>query len=389
MTVGEYRSYQYLEAGVDYQVFEMPTEDDRVPSRAVPTTPEQEARVARIMASHLIASAHEHLSVRPVRPADFRPYRTQGREVTPYRGIRRSGMDLVFDGGLASPTRARELWAWDDVVCDLGIRLSDWAHQDHLVPVTHVAQIDRLKAEGRVGAVLTLESASPVGGDVDRLDVLYGLGLRSIGITYSESNRLGSGLSEARDGGLTAFGRAAVRRMNQLGIIIDLAHAGDRTARDTIAASEQPVLISHAGARALWDMPRLKPDDVIRACAEAGGLIGISASPLSTVSRQHPVHTIDSVMDHFAHCVELVGIEHVAFGLDTHFGDHVAWHREWAAKDPRPQHHPVDYVDGCENPGEGMRNVIRWLVVHEYSDRDIALAAGGNVYRLVSQVWAR
>ena len=82
-----------------------------------------------------------------------------------------------------------------------------------------------------------LEAATPIENELDRLDVLYGLGIRQIGIAYSDANTLGSGLSEPTDGGLTAFGHRAVTRMNQLGLAIDLSHSSDRTALDTCAQS--------------------------------------------------------------------------------------------------------------------------------------------------------
>ena len=111
--------------------------------------------------------------------------------------------------------------------------------------------------------------------DLDRIDLLHGFGLRSLGVTYSESNALGNGLKEERDGGLTKFGRKAVERMNKVGLLIDCSHCGDRTTLDTIAWSEKPIVLSHIGARALWDSNRLAPDEVLEACAAKGGVIGI------------------------------------------------------------------------------------------------------------------
>ena len=106
------------------------------------------------------------------------------------------------------------------------MRLADLAHQSHVMVVRTVADIDEAHRSGRIGLVFGLESATPIENEIDRLDVLYGLGLRQIGIAYSDANALGSGLAETTDGGLTAFGRRAVRRMNQLGLAIDLSHAG-------------------------------------------------------------------------------------------------------------------------------------------------------------------
>ncbi|MCQ6468446.1 dipeptidase, partial [Vibrio parahaemolyticus] len=86
--------------------------------------------------------------------------------------------------------------------------------------------IRRAHAEGRLAVVAGLEGAALIENEVDRLDVLYGLGVRQIGIAYSDANALGSGLREHGDGGLTALGRRAVRRMNQLGMAIDVSHSG-------------------------------------------------------------------------------------------------------------------------------------------------------------------
>ncbi len=88
--------------------------------------------------------------------------------------------------------------------------------------------------------------------ELDRLDVLFGLGVRMCGIAYSESNQLGGGVKDPGDGGLTRFGLDAVRRMNRLGMAIDLSHTGDVTAMQTCEASERPVFLSHSGARALF-----------------------------------------------------------------------------------------------------------------------------------------
>ena len=104
-----------------------------------------------------------------------------------------------------------------------------------------------------------LEAATPIENEIDRLDVLYGLGLRQIGIAYSDANALGSGLAKASDGGLTAFGRRAMTRMNRLGLAIDLSHSSDHTARDVCRHTDKPVLLTHAGARSVWNTARMKP----------------------------------------------------------------------------------------------------------------------------------
>jgi membrane dipeptidase len=391
-----YQSYEYLVRGIDFEEFAFPPEIGRVDSRRVDVTPEQEARVQDLLAGRLVVSLHDHPTRRPEDPALARSYRRQGRDVTGYAGLSVSGLDLFFDGlmnGTCLITSSAG-WKWADTIHDLGMRLCDFAHQRLVVPVRSVPEAQAARAAGQIGAVLTLEACTAIENELDRLDVLYGLGIRSCGLVYSESNQVGSGLAEPRDGGLTRFGRSVVRRMNQLGMLIDLAHAGDRTSLDAIEASAVPTVISHAGARGLWATSRMKPDEVIRACASAGGLIGIEAAPHTTLSPIHPRHSIDSVMDHFEYCADLVGIDHVAFGPDTNFGDHVAWHREFArhlGSDAEPLQAPeypeVAFVDGLENPAEAFPNIARWLVAHGYTDDDIGKVLGGNVLRVLDAVW--
>jgi membrane dipeptidase len=180
-----------------------------------------------------------------------------------------------------------------------------------------------------------------------------------------------------------------------LGIAIDISHAGDRTSMDTIEASDHPIFITHAGARALWDTPRLKPDEIIRACADKGGVIGIEAAPHTTISKTNLRHSIESYMEHFEYCVDLVGIDHVAFGPDALFGDHVGLHTaltealSLGASKGKAAYPKVEYVDGIENPAEAFPNIVRWLVKHGYSDEDIGKAVGGNVMRVLDRVWAK
>jgi membrane dipeptidase len=391
-----YTSFQYLEPG-DYPGVELVPELDRVPSTRVPTSEAEEARVREIFERHLVISLHDHCFVAPKDLSGFLEFRRWGREFTGYAGLAVSGLDCVFDAmmdGTAMIT-SRAGWKWEDVIFDIGMRLSDIAHQDMVKLALTTDDIRAAKQGGRIAFVVSLEGAAMIENELDRIDVLYGLGMRSLGIAYSEGNALGAGLKEPAHYGLTSFGHRAVKRMNQLGIAIDVSHANDATSMDTILASKHPVFITHAGARALWDSPRLKPDEVIRACAERGGVIGIEAAPHTTITRANPRHSIASFMEHFDYCVELVGIDHVAFGPDALFGDHVGLHG--ALRDalslsaskgttPYPQ---VPWVDGIENPAEAFPNIVRWLVTHGYSDDDIAKAVGGNIMRVLDEVWAR
>jgi membrane dipeptidase len=136
---------------------------------------------------------------------------------------------------------------------------------------------------------------------------------------------------------------------------------------------------------------------VLIACARKGGVIGVEAAPHTTLTRARRRHDIDAYMEHFEYIARLVGIEHVGFGPDTLYGDHVGLHHVYSAnlsiKESRAggaadqAFQEVEYVQGIENPTEGSRNILRWLVKHGYSDEDITRVMGGNAMRLLEQVW--
>jgi membrane dipeptidase len=390
-----YKSFQYLEPGTDYKAFDLDVELNRVPSTQVEVSAEQEARVNTLFQNNLVISLHDHCFVAPKNLAEFLEFRRWGRDFTGYEGLSVSGLDCVFDNlmnGTAMIT-SRGGWKWDDIIFDIGMRLSDIAHQDFVVHATTTEDIKNAKKNGQLAFVLSLEGAAMIENELDRIDVLYGLGVRCLGIAYSEGNALGCGLREPRDGGLTVFGRKAVARMNKLGMAIDISHSGDQTSMDTIEVSDKPIFITHAGARALWDTRRLKPDDIIKACADKGGVIGIEAAPHTTITDDYPRHNIDSFMAHFEYCVDLVGIDHVTFGPDVLFGDHVGLHKalsealSLSASKGGKDFPRVDWVDGLENPAEAFPNIVRWLVTHGYSDEDIAKVIGGNTMRVLEEVW--
>jgi membrane dipeptidase len=389
-----YTAYSYLTAGADFRQFELAPEFGRVPPYAAGLTEQEQQRAARLLADSLVISLHDHPVRFPLRMEETPEYNRTGRQHAAYAGLAASGMTVVFDNmmdGTACVT-GNAPWRWDDIITDLGMRQADLAHQRDVMVIRTIADIDEAHRSGRVGLVFGLEAATPIENEIDRLDVLYGLGLRQIGIAYSDANALGSGLSETSDGGLTALGRRSVTRMNKLGLAIDLSHSSDRTALDVCRHSDRPVFLTHAGARAIWDTSRMKPDDVLRAVADTGGVIGMSAAPHTTLSHAHRRHSIESVMDHFSYCVDLVGIEHVAFGPDTFYGDHVQLHRIFAhllslSAARGPGFEPVAYVDGLENPTENFANICGWLVRHGFDDGAARAVIGGNVYRALQSIW--
>ncbi|MBA2671354.1 MAG: membrane dipeptidase [Gemmatimonadetes bacterium] len=399
-----YKSFSYLSPEDDYRVFELADEMERVPAHRVPLSAEEERRVEEIVRKYPMISLHEHLGVFPADVWETPALVREGRMATAFEGLAHAYWDAVFDNlmdGICQ-IESRSGWKWTEVLHDLGIRACDLAHQDFLIPGLRVADILRAHEEGKVAWIAAMEGAAMIENELDRIDILYGFGVRLLGVTYSEANALGSGLKEPRDGGLTVFGRKAVQRMNKVGMLIDCSHAGDQTTLDTIEVSEKPIVLSHVGARSLWDTSRLVPDEILEACAAKGGIIGIEAAPNTTLSREHPRHGIESYMDHFEYVRERVGIDHVAFGPDTLYGDHLGLHHVYSGSLSLKESHrqklkaqaptgeqpaTLEYVLGVENPTEASHNVVRWMVGRGYAEEDIAKAIGGNALRLLEAVW--
>jgi membrane dipeptidase len=338
---------------------------------------------------------HDHPAVFPEDLSQIFAYNRQGRHSTAYEGLSVSYMDAVFDNmmdGTATIT-SKMGWKWNDVIYDLGMRLSDIAHQDFVIRGEKVADIRYAHETGKIALIPTIEALTPIENEVDRIDVLYGLGFRSMGIVYSESNTLASGLREKRDGGLTSFGYQCVERLDKLGVAIDVSHASDQTSLDTIDASKNPIFMSHTGAQSVWNTRRMMPDSVLQALAEKDGVIGIESAPHTTLSEKNKEHSIYSFMDHVVYCIELMGIDHVGIGPDTLFGDHVGLHKAFAAHlSIKGAHAGIEYprvpfVKGLDNPAEVFPNVTRWLVTNGYSDAEITKIIGGNAIRILEKIW--
>ena len=408
-----YKPYQYLEPGRDYREFKLRRAVIPEWWEPVPLSKTEEERFEKVMESNIVIDLHAHPDISPEDPLENRDFDREGRNFLAYEALASSGLDCVFDNMQdgSSFINTKHGWDWNSTLHDLGMRLCDIAHQDFLVHCKRADDVELAHREGRIAWVSVLESASCIENEVDRLDVLYGLGVRSIGVNYSESNMLGSGLKEHLDGGLTDFGYDALVRMNKLGFLVDVSHTSDQTALEVIELSRDPIIISHAGARALTPTTRMFPDEVIQSLAERGGVMAIEAAPNLTVTEKHPLHSVESYMEHIEYCIDLVGIDHVGCGPDTNYGDHVGLYltnleqhgKLGLGHYPRPgkggeskylgidmnveQLKKLRYVRGMENPTECLQNVCRWMIKHGYSDAEITKVIGGNGLNLLKKVW--
>jgi membrane dipeptidase len=399
-----YKAYSYLEPGLDYKEYKLTRATDRVTPYVVPLSKNEEDHFEGFIEKNTIVDLHEHPILWPEDMGEAMDLNHMGRDFTAYEALSRARIDCVFDNLMDGTTYITSYsgWKWNDVIHDIGIRLCDIHHQ---TTVTHCKSVEDIKyavENGKVAMVLALESATPIENELDRIDVLHGIGVRSLGICYSESNMLGGGMGETnQDSGLTDFGYDAVKRMNKVGMLIDVGHTNDRTAIETIEASDKPLYNSHSGPAAIAQ-GHTNGDEVLHAFAENDGLLAVGGAGRGLRTMKNPVGSIESYMECVEYCIELMGIDHVGCGPDTLYGDHQGLYEHWFARRlgkqvrsgrHREEEYPIPqgvqdpgYVEGLENPNDFV-NIARWMIKHGYTDEETAKIMGKNAIRLLMDVW--
>jgi putative CocE/NonD family hydrolase len=236
-----------------------------------------------------------------------------------------------------------------------------------------VAEIEKAAHDHEIAVVLHFQGCEPIEGDLQLLEVYHALGVRVMQLTYNARNRLGDGCLERDNAGLSRFGRQAVATMNQLGIVVDVAHVGERTSLEAIEHSASPVIATHANACGVYQSRRNLTDQQIRAIAASGGVIGTCAFP-GFVGPGQP--DLDRFLDHVDYMVQLVGAQHVGIGLD--FAQETEEDYDYYGYEedtyPRP---PWTYPPGIAEFAD-VSNIGTGLRQRGYADEDIAAIGRGN-----------
>ncbi len=222
--------------------------------------------------------------------------------------LRKSGITAFFTSVSDSHADLRQTM--------LNIRSTKAFIQEHsgdLVLCTNTGDIARAKATGSVGILLSFQDTYCLGYDIDLIECFYELGVRMVQLTANDSNIVGDGCGEQRGAGLTKFGKRLVRKLNELGILVDLSHVGDRTRADALDVSEKPCIVSHGNADGFCKNPRNISDGVIGRLAAKGGVIGATTYPSLCTWRENP--TIEDFLDNIDYLVNLVGVDAVGLGL--------------------------------------------------------------------------
>lgn len=188
-----------------------------------------------------------------------------------------------------------------------------------LSKVTTAEEIEGLKKAGHVGLCFTtngvplMQDWESVQDELRFVRIFHELGTRMMHLTYNRRNPIGDGAGEPRDGGLSDFGHAAVAEMNKLGVIVDVAHSGWKTASDAAKASSRPMVASHTTCCGVYEHFRGKPDDTIKAICDTDGLVGMCCIPRFLGGKGD----ITALMDHLDHVIKKFGARHAAIGCDT------------------------------------------------------------------------
>ena len=253
------------------------------------------------------------------------------------------------------------------------------SHPEDYVLALTVQDILKAKESDRLAIAFDLEGSDPLLGNINLVSFYYDLGVRQMLLAYNKDNRASGGCMEG-DIGLTDFGKAVIREMNQVGMVVDVSHMGFRATMEAFETSTKPVIFSHSNPKGLREHARNISDEQIKACAQTGGVVGINGIGdfLGGTSSELIVENIEYVMN-------LVGPEHVGIGLDyvvdkQELMDYIEGH-----PDVFPPEKFKDYLSFVEP--EQFPEFTELLYQKGYGEQIISGVLGGNFLRVAQEVW--
>ncbi|HVZ45942.1 MAG TPA: membrane dipeptidase [Ramlibacter sp.] len=310
------------------------------------------------------------------------------------------------EGGVTAIHSSLVVWFWDSMTpavkrLSSTLRFLD-EHANDLVLVRTAADIDRARSDGKIGLIVHFHNSSALEDDISMVATFHRLGLRVMQLTYQGRSLLGDGCAEPSPGGLSAFGIKVVEEMNRVGILVDLAHAGERTFMEALEVSTQPVVCSHGGVNGVRAHSRNLSDEQLRALAKKGGVLGIMAKADTLVEGGATRGaTFEDYFAHLDYAVKLVGPDHVAIGLENGWGvdngqlqdmlvDVILHTDKPFVRGRIPRDYEFDKyysAQGVNDTSTVKANLVREMLRRGYARADMEKILAGNLMRVYAQVW--
>jgi membrane dipeptidase len=257
-------------------------------------------------------------------------------------------------------------------------------HAEDYVLLDEVDDIASLRASGKLGVGFDIEGANGIGDQLSLVEMYRDLGVRWMSMAYNLNNRVGGGCQD-EDPGLTPFGRDVVAEMERVGMLVCVSHTGHRTARDVFDVATKPVIFSHSNCTALHAHPRNIPDDLIRACAQSGGVVGLNGVGIFL---GHNDAASETYARHVDHVVQLVGPRHACISLDFVFD--MSELEEYMATMKHTFPPGLGYEEGMRFVApEQLAEIVAVLQKWGYEDDDLRAILGGNLLRLARETDGR
>ena len=259
------------------------------------------------------------------------------------------------------------------------------ARSDEFLLAASVSDIGRARAAGQLAVMFDLEGTEPLDGDIGLLETFHRLGVRTVLIAYNQRNRAGGGCHDDPEDGLTPYGRRLVRKLNDLGIVVDATHCSIRTTFDLFEASSEPVIFSHSVPMGVRRHDRNVTDEQMRACAATGGVVGINGVGIFLGENDASTAALVRAIDY---AVQVVGPQHVGIGLDYVFdqeelAEFLRTHADtFPAGGGYAEFSPQRFVSPLQ-----LAATTTALLSLGYGEEDVRGILGENFLRVASQVW--
>jgi membrane dipeptidase len=268
-------------------------------------------------------------------------------------------------------------------------------HPETFLIVRGHSDLARAKRENKIGIMLGFQYPGFLEHDPDRIETFRHLGVRIMQLTYNNRGIFGDGCLEPGNSGLSKAGIAAVKKMNDLGVAVDLSHSGYRTTTEGITESKKPVLITHSGCTAVYSHPRSKPDEILKSLADRGGYFGVYLMPYVVASPTVPNR--EHVLNHLVHAINVCGADHVGVGSDgsiektvltdkqrADFDQHIATRKKLGIAAPEEDRYP--YVPDLNGP-DHMEVIAMELAKRGQPASVIEKVLGANFQRVIGDIW--